>query len=116
MIEEYYSLKHFLTIYKILPTTEYLKKKGFENILQKPQEEKYISPKKKVSQGDISPVMEIIRIKKPKTVKKLLHQKEQKEQKELELEVIKIKKPKTLKKKSKEESPKIKKIKTKKVK
>ena len=116
MIEEYYSLKHFLTIYKILPTTEYLKKKGLENILQKPQEEKYISPKKKVPQADISPVMEIIRIKKPKTVKKLLHQKEQKEQKELELEVIKIKKPKTLKKKSKEESPKIKKTKTKKVK
>jgi hypothetical protein len=114
IIKEYYTLKHFLTIYKILPTTEYLKKKGFENILPKPQEEKYVSPKKKVPQAQVSPVMEIIRIKKPKTVKKLLHQKEEKELKEQEMIIKKIKKPKTLKIKLKEESPKI--NKTKKVK
>ena len=58
--------------------------------------------------------MEIIRIKKPKTVKKLLHQKEEKELKEQEMIIKKIKKPKTLKIKLKEESPKI--NKTKKVK
>ena len=106
-IEDYYSLKHFLTIYKILPTTEYLKKKGLMNILQKPQEEEYVSPQKRLPQAPVSPIMEIKKIKKPKTVKKLLHQKEQKEQQELEMEIKKIKKPKTLKKKSKEESPKL---------
>jgi len=113
-IDEYYSLKHFLTIYKILPTTEYLKKKGLINILQKPQDEEYISPRKQIAKTPNSPIIEIVRIKKPKTVKKLLHQKEQKELKEQEMEVKKIKKPKTLKIKLKEESPKI--NKTKKVK
>jgi len=108
-MEEYYTLKHFLNIYKLLPTTEYLKRKGVINILQRPQDEKYISPIKIMPQAKVSPIMEVVRIKKPKTVKKLLHQKEQKERKEemkMEMEIKKIKKPKTVKKKSKEQSPK----------
>ena len=81
-IHDYYNLKYFLSVYKILPTTEYLKRKGLMNKLQQPLDEEYISPKKQMKPS--TPEIPIIKVKRPKTVKVLVHQKEKKEKKEEE--------------------------------
>jgi hypothetical protein len=85
-IQDYYSLKYFLSVYKILPTTEYLKKKGYINILQKPLDEKYSSPRKQVKPSTPEPELIITKVKRPKTIKILVHQKEKKEKKEKDKE------------------------------
>jgi hypothetical protein len=52
------------------------------NILQKPLDEEYISPKKQIKPSTPTPEIPIIKVKRPKTVKILIHQKERKEKKE----------------------------------
>jgi hypothetical protein len=88
-IQDYYSLKYYLTVYKILPTTEYLKKKGLFNILKNPKDEQYTSPRFKAPEPEPEPEV-IVKIKRPKTMKILLHQKERAK----EPAIVKIKKPK----------------------
>jgi len=88
-IQDYYSLKYYLTVYKILPTTDYLKKKGLFNILKNPKDEQYTSPRFKAPEPAAEPEV-IVKIKRPKTMKVLLHQKERAK----EPAIVKIKKPK----------------------